>query len=82
MSNYAVSTQNLIKKYHDRTVVKDFNFEIQPGVVHALAGPPSSGKTTILNILAGTVMPSGGPQDIQLPPGQCGGQKNHRLCAG
>lgn len=64
MSNNAVMIQSLSKKYGKKTAVTDFSLTLQLGEIHALVGPTGSGKTTILNILAGTVKPSNGTVKI------------------
>ncbi len=60
MSNYAVITQSLSKKFNQNTALNDCCIEVQQGDIYALVGCPGSGKTTLLNILAGTVRASSG----------------------
>ncbi len=64
MSSNAVAAQSLYKKYKKHTILNDFNLTVSEGEVHALVGPIGSGKTTVLNILAGTVSPSYGTAKI------------------
>jgi sulfonate transport system ATP-binding protein len=40
------------KRFGDRTILDDFNLEVQPGEFTALLGKSGSGKTTLLRILA------------------------------
>jgi len=60
MSESAIITQSLGKKYGRISALNDFSFQVEQGDIHALVGSCGSGKTTVLNILAGTVRASGG----------------------
>lgn len=58
----AIAVKNLVKKFHDQTVLHGIDLEVQTGEVVAIIGPSGSGKTTLLrsiNLLeqpqAGTV---------------------------
>ncbi|NLL52806.1 MAG: ABC transporter ATP-binding protein [Peptococcaceae bacterium] len=55
MSSRAVVIQNMSYKYKQHAALRDFNLEVPPGIIHGLVGPASAGKTTFLNILAGTI---------------------------
>jgi ATP-binding cassette subfamily F protein uup len=48
------------KRFGDRTVVTDLNLEVQRGDRLAIVGPNGSGKTTILNMLTGSLKPDEG----------------------
>ncbi|MDF7626415.1 thiol reductant ABC exporter subunit CydC [Lactobacillaceae bacterium L1_55_11] len=48
----------------DKTVIKDLSFAVQPGEKLALLGRSGAGKTTILKLLAGDVVPSSGQVTI------------------
>lgn len=37
---------------HERSVIKDISFEVQPGQIVALLGMTGSGKTTVINLVA------------------------------
>lgn len=43
-----IKIKNLSKKYKHKHVLKNVSFNIYPGEIHLLAGPSSSGKTTII----------------------------------
>lgn len=44
----------------DQYVVKDFNFEVKKGECIAIVGASGSGKTTIMNLIIGLLMPTEG----------------------
>lgn len=43
--------QNVTKKYGEKTVVNDLNFEIEQGEIFVLIGPSGCGKTTTLKMI-------------------------------
>jgi ATP-binding cassette subfamily F protein uup len=57
--NY-LSAENISKNYSDRWLFKDLNFGINRGQRVGLVGVNGTGKTTLLRILAGEVMPDSG----------------------
>lgn len=56
----ALSIQNLHHRYHDKDVLKEINLVIGKGEICALVGENSAGKTTLLRILAGSIIPKEG----------------------
>jgi len=48
-----ISLRNVNKFYGENHVVKNLNFEIEPGEFLSLLGPSGCGKTTILRMIAG-----------------------------
>ncbi|NOX85118.1 MAG: LPS export ABC transporter ATP-binding protein [Chlorobi bacterium] len=53
-------TQNLIKKYHQRTVVKNVSVEVNQGEIIGLLGPNGAGKTTTFYMIVGLIKPFSG----------------------
>jgi lipopolysaccharide export system ATP-binding protein len=53
-------TENLIKKYKNRTVAKDVSVEVKQGEIVGLLGPNGAGKTTSFYMIVGMVKPNGG----------------------
>ncbi len=51
----AISVKNLYFKYSktSKDVIKDLNFSVKKGTLHALVGANGSGKTTLLNVICG-----------------------------
>ncbi len=53
-------TENLVKRYHTRTVVKDVSFEVEQGEIAGLLGPNGAGKTTSFYMIVGLIQPNTG----------------------
>jgi lipopolysaccharide export system ATP-binding protein len=53
-------TDNLIKKYKARTVVKGVSFNVQQGEIVGLLGPNGAGKTTSFYMIVGLITPNEG----------------------
>jgi ABC-2 type transport system ATP-binding protein len=55
-----IESQNLTKRFGERTVVDDVSFRVEPGTVAGFLGANGAGKTTTLRMLAGLAEPDGG----------------------
>jgi len=53
-------TDNLIKKYKQRTVVNQVSVQVSQGEIVGLLGPNGAGKTTTFYIIVGLIKPFGG----------------------
>jgi lipopolysaccharide export system ATP-binding protein len=53
-------TENLVKRYRTRTVVKDVSFEVEQGEIAGLLGPNGAGKTTSFYMIVGLIQPNTG----------------------
>lgn len=53
-------SQNLIKKYGSRTVVKDVSLQVNQGEIVGLLGPNGAGKTTTFYMTVGFIRPNAG----------------------
>jgi lipopolysaccharide export system ATP-binding protein len=52
--------ENIVKKYHKRTVVKGVSFEVNQGEIVGLLGPNGAGKTTSFYMIVGLIKPLSG----------------------
>lgn len=55
-----LSTRNLVKKYHRRTVADHVSISLEQGEIVGLLGPNGAGKTTTFYMTAGLVVPNEG----------------------
>lgn len=53
-------TENLVKRYRARTVVKKVSVEVEQGEIVGLLGPNGAGKTTTFYMIVGLVTPNEG----------------------
>lgn len=50
-------TDNVVKKYGKRTVVKGASIEVNQGEIVGLLGPNGAGKTTTFYMIVGLIQP-------------------------
>ena len=55
-----LSTKNIGKSFSGVNVLRNVNFELKPGEVHALVGENGAGKSTFAKILSGVYIPTNG----------------------
>jgi ABC-2 type transport system ATP-binding protein len=60
----AISVQNLVHRYEERTALNGVSFDVRPAELFGLLGPNGSGKTTLFRILSTLMVPSGGRATI------------------
>ena len=60
MENYVIQTQGLSKKYGDKLAVNNVDMHVPQGSVYGFVGENGSGKTTIMRLLMGLAIPTGG----------------------
>jgi ABC-type sugar transport system ATPase subunit len=59
-----ISISGLAKAFGERQVIKDLNLDVESGEIVGLVGPSGIGKSTLLNIVAGLLMPDSGEVSI------------------
>lgn len=55
-----IETNNLTKKYKEKTAVNAINLSVEEGQVYGFLGPNGAGKSTCIKMLTGLVLPSSG----------------------
>jgi len=53
-------TENLVKRYRSRTVVKNVSLDVEQGEIVGLLGPNGAGKTTSFYMIVGLISPNSG----------------------
>jgi ABC-2 type transport system ATP-binding protein len=70
-----VKAEGLVKRYGERTALRDVSFAAEPGEIVAVIGPNGAGKTTLLSILGGLIDATEGQLDTA--PEQVGWVPQH-----
>lgn len=60
----AIKTQNLTKKYKDKTVVNNLNLTVNKGEMYALLGVNGAGKSTTIKMLSCLIKPTNGEAEL------------------
>jgi ABC-2 type transport system ATP-binding protein len=60
MNTPLIQTQNLVKRYGDKTAVNNVSIEVYGGEVFGFLGPNGAGKTTMIKMIVGLLQPSSG----------------------
>lgn len=55
-----LEVKNISKKYGKKTILEDISFTINPGERVAIVGRNGCGKTTLMQIMSGSMKPTGG----------------------
>ncbi|WP_431803233.1 ATP-binding cassette domain-containing protein [Halobacillus andaensis] len=67
---YALETNNLTKKYGDKTVVDHVSLKVEKGTIFGFLGKNGAGKSTFINMVTGLTIPTEG--SFKLPTGRQG----------
>lgn len=62
--SHTVTAKNISHRFADNQVLDRINFEIQDGEIFGLLGPSGAGKTTLIKILTGQLVQSGGYAEL------------------
>jgi len=57
---FAITCDALTKKFKERTVLNNITFKVREATVFGLLGPDGSGKTTLIKMLTGLIIPTSG----------------------
>lgn len=57
---YAIETENLTKRYKEKTAVNGINLKVKQGELFALLGTNGAGKTTAIKMLSTLILPTEG----------------------
>jgi ABC-2 type transport system ATP-binding protein len=68
MEEWAISTNNLSKRFEKHIAVNDVDLNIKAGEVYGLIGPNGAGKTTLIRMLAAVEHPTKGEVYIHGQP--------------
>jgi heme exporter protein A len=64
MTEWAIETRNLTKRYGYRQVLGGIDLSVKPGEFLVLFGPNGAGKSTLIRILCTLMKPSGGAAKV------------------
>lgn len=60
-----INVNNITKKFHDNTVLKNVSLKIEKGTVTGLIGRNGSGKTVLMKCILGLVSPTSGSVSVR-----------------
>ena len=77
MTNIIVSFENVCKSFNNEQVLQNVSCTFESGKIHGFVGKNGSGKTVLMKMICGLVLPSSGTvhvrgqqigKDIDVPP--------------
>lgn len=60
MTDELIIAQNLSKSFGETVAVNDFSLQVRAGEIYGLVGPDGAGKTTVIRLLCGVLIPDSG----------------------
>ncbi len=64
MNEFFLEFKNVTKKFGESTILNNLNFKIHKGKITTILGFSGAGKTTLMKIILGLIMPSSGVVDV------------------
>lgn len=64
MENKCIQVKGVVHSYREKEVLSDINLEVKRGEIIGLLGPSGAGKTTLIKILTGQLIQSGGSATV------------------
>jgi heme exporter protein A len=62
-----ITARGLGRRFGERRVLRDLDFEVRTGEMLLVTGPNGSGKSTLLALMAGLLAPTEGEIEVELP---------------
>ena len=66
MAESVLVTRDLTKRYGQAAAVNSVNLNVEKGQIYGLVGRNGAGKTTIIRMISGQTVPSGGELELLL----------------
>ena len=63
-AEYAVTVENLEKRYGDFQAVNKVSFQVKRGEIFGFLGPNGAGKSTTMRMLCGIIVPTAGKANV------------------
>jgi branched-chain amino acid transport system ATP-binding protein len=70
-----LQVRGLLKRFGGITAVNGLDMTVRGGDIHALIGPNGSGKTTTLNVISGSTVPTADRSRFDGSPSSCAGRR-------
>ncbi|MBR9858618.1 MAG: ATP-binding cassette domain-containing protein, partial [Gammaproteobacteria bacterium] len=64
MSELAIQTRGLTRKFGELVAVNQLDLAIPAGTIYGFLGPNGSGKSTCIRMLTGLLLPSAGAMEV------------------
>ena len=64
LGDRVLTAKGLTKRYGDRTLFENLDFQLPPGGIVGIVGPNGAGKTTLLRMIVGTETPDAGTLEL------------------
>ena len=63
-NTYLIQTQDLVKRFGEKTAVDQVTFQVDAGEVFGFLGPNGAGKTTTIKMIVGLLQPTSGSVEV------------------